>query len=61
MKLPSSAVALCGAWPLLCQVTVSPTAIVVEAGEKKKSLIATLSEAALWAPAPRLSEGGLSA
>jgi hypothetical protein len=36
LKLPSSAVALCGAWPVLRQVTVSPTATVTEAGEKKR-------------------------
>src|SRR3954454_2067932 len=63
-KLPSSAVAVWGAWPVLCQVTVSPTATVTEAGLKKKSPIVTLADAAFLALAPPPAEpvaGGLSA
>src|SRR5436190_20810023 len=45
LKLPSSAVALCGASSLLAQVTVSPTFTVTEAGENAKLTIVTLSEA----------------
>ena len=36
LKLPSSAVALCGAWPVLRQVTVSPTATVTEVGREEE-------------------------
>ena len=42
-KLPSLAVAVWGACPELCHVTVSPTAIVTLAAEKKKSPIVTLA------------------
>src|SRR6201989_1210721 len=49
LKLPSSAVALCGAWPVLRQVTVSPTATVTEAGEKKRSPMVTDADADLRA------------
>ena len=55
LKLPSSAVALWGAWPLFRHVTVSPTSTVTVPGENKKSWIVTLVEEALWAP-PRRAE-----
>ena len=54
-KLPSLAVAVCGAWPELCQVTVSPASTVTVPGEKKKSPMSTVVEEALWAP-PRRAE-----
>jgi hypothetical protein len=51
-KLPSFAVAVWGACPVLCHVTVSPTATVTDAGLKKKSPIVTLADAAFRAPPP---------
>jgi hypothetical protein len=48
-KLPPFPVALWGACPELCHVTVSPTAIVTDAGEKKKSPALTLADAAACA------------
>src|SRR5829696_1753611 len=44
-KLPSFAVAECAVGPSLFQVTVSPTLIVIAAGENSKSLIVTVVEA----------------
>jgi hypothetical protein len=69
VKLPSSALALCGAWPVLRQVTVSPVSIVTVPGEKKKSPIDTLvdeafrafGEDAAGATAAGGAAGGLSA
>ena len=49
LKLPSSAVALCGACPVLCHVTVSPTAMLTDTGEKNRSPMVTLAEADLCA------------
>jgi hypothetical protein len=54
LKLPSSAVALWGAWPVFLQVTVSPAATVTELGEKKKSPIVTVAEADACALPPAL-------
>jgi hypothetical protein len=52
LKLPSLAVALCGAWPVLRQVIVSPVWIVTAPGLKKKSPIVTLMDEAFRAFAP---------
>jgi hypothetical protein len=45
-KLPFEAVAVWSVGPLFVQVIVSPTWIVIDAGEKKKSAIVTLGSPA---------------
>jgi hypothetical protein len=60
-KLPPLPVALCGAWPVFFQVTVSPVSIVTVPGEKKKSPIVTVAEEAAWAlPLARVTVVGSS-
>ncbi len=62
-KLPSLAVAVCGAFPWFVQVTVSPTWIVIVAGENLKSTIVSAGSLAAWSTAAERpwSASGLSA
>src|SRR5215210_7198980 len=60
-KLPSSAVAVCGAQSSLVQVTVVPAATVSSGGVKAKSAIVTDVPSADSAPAPVSALGEASA